>query len=1557
MFLGFLAHLDGRDGASRRLSLPTLPGSASPMPLPDTYAQALLLAELLGVHALSPALEFHPDAPLAVDATAWWRALQQRSIAATQRQRRQTGTPLPDALVELAGSDRAEESVQRLLDAHTDALVRVLQTLDRVNRRRPGREHRADEIETVLDAADTAVAFAAAQLLESWETTTAPSHNGGSVSVAVVNVLLQFCGVGALHAFHPHALVPSAARRVFGSESKWKCATCSRVSEVKGPAAVPLVYRCAACDFNLCRECFTRIPNHNATLESTGSGVLVSSAPKELQVARFFQLAFERLRETPERFNTVAWKLAFEVRRRVKELPLYRVVEAASCSALLVDMLAHPAFALQVVQHSECDWFPVYMNTGMMGVLSFLGPFLSGTTLSDELRGSTALDRGQALGTEWPTGFRALKRQFMAIVRALLAPTQHPYVVHATLCWLGCTVLSTTKRRRLNRETNDLLDGFLLNVSTALVVLSLPHLDTDAQSHGQLLDASYHVGRLSRRAFGDKNVREAPLGDLASIRGELYVRAKEQDEVERLRANDRACIQKYQSARATGVTETEPTTTAAFYPLRDAHYGVACNHCYQQNFRSVRYKCAFCDDIDMCASCFALFCRHSESARGRIDSVLTTGLSSPQVHMLDHVFIRVGTPVPLYETRHFEMIKFEKAAFRTTATADASERLSVLRACADCGAGLADAAVVFKCSNCFDPRFVCGACVAREEQSGDPHKMHVPGHLYFAITSAWQLTYSPLTPALHYLSLSHPSALLPRTAANLETELLFLAIKSLHYGPLLTLSKLIGTLKEMHDLQTFCVSEEQQLAYETQQRRTTTAYGGGIGVSHRPLKLSSHYSASKARLAELDEKKAATELHLLEISTVTQWLVFYAKACRWLLAAASPTQDASTQLLTDLSDELIQFPEHFFSDLCDMVYLLGLDRLEFHDVVAALATPECGGNGGADASVLVVEPILLMLTQLVASRELTRNPHLRVQALKALLALLGFFSKSKHNDVVKRVVERNTVLRDRLFLGVLTFHDEMDKYHERNNGLVFNSNASSGDQLLWGFLPTRVSVSLLLRYLWQVPSQRKVITTLLSLGPHSMSPSSSLSPASVASNQLSVLVSGLWSDVAKLVDEASNKIATLLQLRELQESALDGRLVSLPFRPAMMDGYLALHAKQLRLTFRMLVEALELLSWMADSAPFAKVLLKPELSEQSARIVSFLVSALEVAPDADTWQFSHQLVRDRKLVLAHVVVLVVRCAGRSDKCPSSAFWKLVHTSGQAMLQSVGDLDTRERWTLNAATTHLEAAQFLGATVDDESSATDGDDDEEEGSSQDETLLADDDDEMDEDDALALLEKQAADAVTAASSAVRRSQRRRRANQAHSLTRHLGRRFVSSLAKDGRFESTRFVNTLAMLQRPSASANDNGDDTGAFVDAAWVGAFLDAMASCREMIALHASMDAFMGDVPDEYLDPLLSTLMTDPVRLPSGQILDRSVIERHLLSAQHVDPFTREPLTVEMLVPCDALRREIRLYLHAKLRQFKSTKTEDVLATWGLAWDCLFDDSGAVDVTGASDES
>lgn len=66
-------------------------------------------------------------------------------------------------------------------------------------------------------------------------------------------------------------------------------------------------------------------------------------------------------------------------------------------------------------------------------------------------------------------------------------------------------------------------------------------------------------------------------------------------------------------------------------------------------------------------------------------------------------------------------------------------------------------------------------------------------------------------------------------------------------------------------------------------------------------------------------------------------------------------------------------------------------------------------------------------------------------------------------------------------------------------------------------------------------------------------------------------------------------------------------------------------------------------------------------------------------------------------------------------------------------------------------------------------------------------------------------------------------------------------------------------------------------------------------------------EADLGEYPDEFGDPLLSTLMEDPVTLPSSkQVLDRATIRSHLLS-DPTDPFNRVPLKIEDVIPSKSL--------------------------------------------------
>ena len=90
------------------------------------------------------------------------------------------------------------------------------------------------------------------------------------------------------------------------------------------------------------------------------------------------------------------------------------------------------------------------------------------------------------------------------------------------------------------------------------------------------------------------------------------------------------------------------------------------------------------------------------------------------------------------------------------------------------------------------------------------------------------------------------------------------------------------------------------------------------------------------------------------------------------------------------------------------------------------------------------------------------------------------------------------------------------------------------------------------------------------------------------------------------------------------------------------------------------------------------------------------------------------------------------------------------------------------------------------------------------------------------------------------------------------------------------------------------------------------------ASVQKMAADNLKDDELFADAPDEFLDPIMSHIMKDPVRLPnSGQIVDRSTIARHILSDQN-DPFTRSPLTLDMVLPENELKTRITEWMKSK---------------------------------------
>jgi ubiquitin conjugation factor E4 B len=135
-------------------------------------------------------------------------------------------------------------------------------------------------------------------------------------------------------------------------------------------------------------------------------------------------------------------------------------------------------------------------------------------------------------------------------------------------------------------------------------------------------------------------------------------------------------------------------------------------------------------------------------------------------------------------------------------------------------------------------------------------------------------------------------------------------------------------------------------------------------------------------------------------------------------------------------------------------------------------------------------------------------------------------------------------------------------------------------------------------------------------------------------------------------------------------------------------------------------------------------------------------------------------------------------------------------------------------------------------------------------------------------------------------------------------------FRAALARDERsFDPAVFERAAGLMGRLGLGT---GEDITAFQRLAQQVIDLRT-ASARE--------EADLGDIPDAFLDPLMFTLMEDPVTLAtSGVTVDRKTIVAHLLNHQ-VDPFNRMPITMEQVRPNEGLKADIEAFLAERRKQ------------------------------------
>ncbi|XP_038609695.1 ubiquitin conjugation factor E4 A [Tachyglossus aculeatus] len=134
-------------------------------------------------------------------------------------------------------------------------------------------------------------------------------------------------------------------------------------------------------------------------------------------------------------------------------------------------------------------------------------------------------------------------------------------------------------------------------------------------------------------------------------------------------------------------------------------------------------------------------------------------------------------------------------------------------------------------------------------------------------------------------------------------------------------------------------------------------------------------------------------------------------------------------------------------------------------------------------------------------------------------------------------------------------------------------------------------------------------------------------------------------------------------------------------------------------------------------------------------------------------------------------------------------------------------------------------------------------------------------------------------------------------------------FCATVPKDGRsYSPTLFAQTVRVLKKINKPGN-------------MIVAFSNLAERIKSLADRQQQEEETYADACDEFLDPIMSTLMSDPVMLPSSRVtVDRSTIARHLLSDQ-TDPFNRSPLTMDQIRPNAELKEKIQKWLAERKQQ------------------------------------
>jgi ubiquitin conjugation factor E4 B len=145
--------------------------------------------------------------------------------------------------------------------------------------------------------------------------------------------------------------------------------------------------------------------------------------------------------------------------------------------------------------------------------------------------------------------------------------------------------------------------------------------------------------------------------------------------------------------------------------------------------------------------------------------------------------------------------------------------------------------------------------------------------------------------------------------------------------------------------------------------------------------------------------------------------------------------------------------------------------------------------------------------------------------------------------------------------------------------------------------------------------------------------------------------------------------------------------------------------------------------------------------------------------------------------------------------------------------------------------------------------------------------------------------------------------------------HEDRAFAAAVGRDGRSYSSELLKRAAGIAERRAILHSTD-----------VERFKAIAAMAAQVLVEDEEDDTDLGDIPEEFLDPIMNSIMENPVRLPtSANVMDRDVISRILLSDK-LDPFNRAFLSEDMLEDDVELKARITAFRESRRAAARAAK-------------------------------